>query len=225
MVHNANYLVFLNCHACGREFMADAEELAAAPWVPDEPSWEEASPKEPEADPGAWLSDKREKGEPVFLFCPMCGELAAESAPTCEACGEPLPTDRASNENGLGRTSEQGRRFRRHARWLGLFWILMAYLISPHDYWVGGTDLALPPMIMGGNLALPEIPLLTSVLVGLGAFALVGQFWAVAVAGLFNYLILFVVVWRAHVLSLCLLAVSIVLTHVVLHQASGVRFR
>lgn len=219
MVYNANYLVFLNCHACGHEFMADVERLPA---IPEASSTLPVEPADSLDQAESWPA---EVDESVLMFCPMCGELASESAPTCTACGEALPVDGPWNEYGWDHTSRHARRFRRHARWLGILWILLAYVLSAQDYWVGGTELALPPMILGGELAIPKLPLMTTILVGLGAFAIVGQFWAVAVGGLLNYLILFVVVWRANVASLCVLAVSIVLTHIVLHQASSARFR
>ena len=196
--------------------MADAEELRKAyELIPD---------PRPEDEPPA-IEDQEEADETVLMFCPMCGELASESMPTCPACGEPLPVDGRWNEPGWGQTSREARRFRRHARWLGVFWLMLAYWFSPYDYWVGGANLQLPPMIMEGELDIPHFPVMTTILVALAAFAIVGQFWAVAVGGLLNYLILFVVVWRASVVSLCLLAISIVMTHVALHLVSSARFR
>lgn len=209
IVGNANYLVFLHCHACGEEFMADAADLAMAEPVS-------------EADDAGSVEWPAREEPSVLTFCPMCGELAPESAPTCHSCGEPLPVDPAFRQRPWEPAPENARRFRRNARWLGLLWILLAYVLSAEDFWIGGRSFALP-IFLGGDLTIPKIPVLTTVLVCLGAFALVGQFWAVAVGGLLNYLILFIVVWRANVLSLCLLAVSILLTHVVLHQASSAR--
>lgn len=222
IVQNARYLVFLNCHACGHEFMADDGILSLARAVPEPPVDSDAS-----FHNVAFGDDSppSEPGESILTFCPMCGELAPESTPTCTACGEALPVDRRWRRRDWNESSQAARRFRRHARWLGILWILLAYDLSSQDYWVGGVDLELPPMILSGQLAIPEIPLLTTILVALGAFAIVGQFWAVALGGLLNYLILFIVVWRAELLSLIVLAVSIVLTHIVLHQAASARSR
>lgn len=224
VVQNANYLVVLNCHSCGWEFLADAEELSAGIVLPE--------PVEPD---DAWTGEtetletpnwKQAEDDPaVLMFCPMCGELASESAPTCASCGEPLPIDGPRYNAGWDLTTRDVRRFRRHARFLGALWILMAYALSSEDLWVGGTELALPPMLMGGNFTIPPIPLMTTLLICLGAFALVGQFWAVALGGLLNYLILFLVVWQVNFVCLGLITVSIVFTHYVLHHASAARFR
>jgi hypothetical protein len=108
---------------------------------------------------------------------------------------------------------------------LGLLWILLGYLLIEQDFWLGQTRLALPEVISRTRITIPSIPLMTSVLFGLGAFALAGQFWAVAVGGLLNYLVLFIMVWQANVISLVLLAAVILLTHITLHQASAARFR
>ncbi|MCA9072652.1 MAG: hypothetical protein KDA84_27205 [Planctomycetaceae bacterium] len=222
VVKNANYLVVLNCHSCGWEFLADAEELSAGQWLPetaesDEPWTDEMEPSETDD----WQS--REDDPAVLMFCPMCGELAPESAPTCDGCGEPLPIDGPRNDIGKSATTRFTRRFRRNARLLGGLWILLAYVLSSQDFWIGGTTLQLTPMLFGGEFTIPEIPLLTTTLICLGSFALVGHFWAIAVGGLLNYLILFLVVWQVNFLSLGLITVSIVLTHYVLHHASVAR--
>ena len=223
VVKNANYLVVLHCHSCGREFLADAEHLSTGQLLPD--SVELDSPWTDEVEPPQKQDGNLAGEDPsVLMFCPMCGELAPESAPTCDACGEPLPVDAPRSETGGDATIQNARRFRRNARFLGGLWILLAYVLSRHDFWVAGQKLALPPMLFGGELTIPPIPLLTTVLICLGSFALVGQFWAVAVGGLMNYLILFAAVWQVNFLSLGLITVAIVFTHYVLHDASAARF-
>jgi hypothetical protein len=223
LVYNPHYLVVVNCHACGHEFLAEGENLTEVtepppPLAPAENWTGEAEAKRPEPR-------RRPDGEPALLtFCPMCGELCPESAPECPACGEALPEERSNREN-WHRSSKDGRWFRARAQVLGVGWICLAYLILEHDFWLGGTRLLLPEVISGTGLAIPPFPLLASVLVCLAVFALAGQFWAVAVGGLVNYLVLFVTAWHTHVASLVLLAAVIVSTHITLHQAASMRLR
>lgn len=222
VVQNSKYLVVLNCHACGREFLADAEKLSAGLvlpettepdelWTEDAQTTQKETWREADDDPA------------VLMFCPMCGELAPESVPACSSCGEPLPIDSPHRPEGSDAASRPARRFRQHARLLGGLWILLAYVLARHDLWIGGTQVALPSVLFGGELTIPPIPLMASILICLGAFALVGQFWAVAAGGLLNYVILFFVVWQVNFLSLALITLSIILTHYVLHHASTAR--
>lgn len=223
IVYNPKYLVVVNCHACGHEFLADGEDLSAVVDVPlpTEPveDWAEAEPE---------FEDERRSADddgPIFTFCPMCGELVPEFMPYCPACGESLPEEGVWSQRGWDPSTKQARRFRRQALLLGVLWIFLAYLLVEQDYWVGGTRLVLPEVISGAGLTIPPLPLMATGLVSLAAFALAGQFWAVAVGGLLNYLILFLMVWQANVISLVLLAALIILTHITLHQASSARFR
>ncbi len=208
MVLNARYRVFLHCHECGREFMANGGDSA------DE--WElleTDEPEQPASEPDDWLSREPEPGSAVLVFCPMCGELAPELADACPACGEPLPADPPAPAVELDPQPVETRRFRRRARWLGLLWIWLAYSVAFHDIWVGGQELAIPRLLLARNIVIPEIPLLATGLICLAAFALAGQFWAIAAGGFLNYLVLFLVVWTANPLSVGLLAASIFLTH------------
>ena len=221
-VDNARYLVVVRCPVCEQEFMAQGHEL---------PEKEEAPPPRSPLESWAKAEATREKSRPpretrdVLAFCPMCGELAAESEAACPACGEPLPDDR-SRSGQLGDLSgKQARRFRRQAQLLGVLWIFLAFLMAEHDFWLSETRVELPAFLSGGRVMIPPIPVLTTVLIGIAAFALVGQFWAVAVGGLVNYLILFLMVWQANVISLVMLAGVIILTHITLNQAASARFR
>ncbi len=220
LIQNAKYLVVLNCHVCGCEFLADGNEWPLEGKTPPVAEELDFAPAGEE-----WPSHAEDRA--VLMFCPMCGELAAESDPACPACGESLPDERGRRET-LGEPSDKvARRFRRQARLLGLLWIVLAYLLADRDFWVGGTRLALPQVISGAGteIAVPALPLLASLLIGLGLFALLGQFWAVAVGGLFNYLVLFLMVWQANPQHLALIVAVIVLTHITLHQAASARFR
>jgi DNA-directed RNA polymerase subunit M/transcription elongation factor TFIIS len=222
LVSNPHYLVVVNCHACGHEFLADGENLTEVPEAP-----EAAQPVEYWIDDEAQVQEARPKAHKeaaVLRFCPMCGELAPESVPECPACGELLPDDQG-RKGERDPSAKNARRFRRQAQLLGVLWILLAYLILEQDFWLGGRRLDLPEVISGASVTVPPIPLMGTVLVSLAVFALAGQFWAVAVGGLLNYLVLFLMVWQANVISLALLAALIVLAHITLHQAASVRFR
>ncbi len=222
MVLNARYRVFLHCHECGEEFMADGGE--------PESEWERIEEDEPEEaifEPKQAVRLPPEpKADPtVLMFCPMCGELAAESVRSCPACGEPLPGEQPNPAVELDPHSLATRRFRRRARWLGFLWIWLAYNVASQDIWLGGYDLPLPPMLFAGHLAIPAFPLLATILVLLAIFAWAGQFWAIAVGGLFNYLILFLVVWSVDPMSMGLIAASIAFTHWTLGHPPSTRSR
>lgn len=215
LIHNARYLVVVHCHVCGHEFLADGEGRAEVVEVP-----QPAGPTE------YWTEARKPTGDgTVLAFCPMCGELAPESAPACSACGEPLPRDESRPEPHRDPALPLTRRFRRQAQLLGVLWILLAFVIAEQDFWLGGSRVALPAAISGARVAIPPVPLLATVLVCLAAFALVGQFWAVAVGGLVNYIVLFIMVWQSNIISLVLLAALIFLTHITLHQGSSAQFR
>ena len=218
-VNNPKYLVVVNCHACGCEFLADGKDLPETM----EPLRAEAENVPAEHDEIAEFQESWQAELPILTFCPMCGELAAETQAACPACGEPLP-DQPQRGRGWDPSTKQARRFRRQAQILGVLWLFLAYLLVDHDFWVGGSRFLFPEVISGARVALPPIPIMSTSLVCLAVFALVGQFWAVAVGGLSNYLVLFLMVWQANVLSLVVLAAVIVLTHVALHQATSGRF-
>jgi hypothetical protein len=220
MVNNARYLVVVGCPACGHEFMAEGQELSDREEAPPAPSsavvWTAA-----EATEGhSWSSEERRD---VLAFCPMCGDLVAESQVACPACGEPLPEARPGNSPKDDLSLAHARRFRRQAQLLGVLWIFLAFLLAEHDFWIGETRVELPAFLSGQRAMIPPIPLMATLLVGIAAFAMVGQFWAVAVGGLLNYLILFVMVWNANVVSLVMLAGVILLTHITLNQAASAR--
>lgn len=219
-VYTARYLVVVNCHVCGHEFMAQGHELPEKDSVPPPESPEELWG---EAEPGDGKAG-------MLTFCPMCGDLAAESARACPSCGEPLPDDDQGQRAKGDLSIHQVRRFRTQAQFLGVLWIFLAFLLAEHDFWVSETRVELPVLLSGGRVVIPPIPVTATVLVGIAAFALVGQFWAIAVGGLLNYLILFFVAWhfllgQASVITLVVLTLVMILTHVTLHQAASARFR
>lgn len=219
-VNNPKYLVVVHCHACGCQFLADGKDLPETM----EPAPAEAESVRAEDDDIEEFQESWQAELPILTFCRMCGELAAETQAACPACGEPLPDEKPPSNRGWDPSTKQARRFRRQAQILGVLWLFLAYLLVDHDFWVGGSRLPLPEAISGARVMVPPIPLMSTSLVCLAVFALVGQFWAVAVGGLSNYLVLFLMVWQANVLSLVVLGAVIVLTHIALHQATSGRF-
>jgi hypothetical protein len=200
--------LWVRCQACGQEFLAEGQEgLQVRPLE----FWEE--------------QDTVHSPREVLTFCPMCGDLAAESAQACPSCGEPLPDDRPGIHERYDASVKQDRRFRRQAQLLGVLWIFLAFLLSEHDFWLGERRVELPAFLAGGGVTIPPIPLMATLLIAIAAFALVGKFWAVAVGGLVNYLLVFFMVWQPNVINLVLLAGIIVLTHLTLNQAASSRYR
>ena len=66
----------------------------------------------------------------MLTFCPMCGDLASESARARPSCGEPLPDDRLGSQARGELSERQARRFRRQAQLLGVLWIFLAFLLA-----------------------------------------------------------------------------------------------
>jgi hypothetical protein len=202
----------LTCYACGHEFQAEGHKRPARIGGP--PSTDVVE---------IWPDRDTEPKRDVLTFCPMCGELAAESAQACPACGEPLPDDRPGRFPQFDSSTKQARRFRRQAQLLGVLWIFLAFLLAEHDFWLSERRVEFPAFLSSKSVMIPPIPLLSALLIAIAAFALVGKFWAVAVGGLLNYLLVFFMVWQPNVINLIMLAGVIVLTHLTLNQAASAR--
>jgi hypothetical protein len=157
VVHNAKYLVVVNCHACGHEFLAEGQVHSESHRTPSAAVAEEYFPDEAAEHNEEWV--RADEAQAVHSFCPMCGELAAESSSECPACGEPLPEDGDWHAGGWDSSATQARRFRRQAQLLGLLWILLGYLLIEQDFWLGQTRLALPEVISRTRITIPSSPI------------------------------------------------------------------
>ncbi len=231
VVHNPKYMVVVKCHSCAQEFLAASaepiEEIEIKPelvepvLLPDaESDWRESYEQK-----APYTSPEESRGEPaVVVFCPMCGELSPEWVPTCPACGEELFHDEHPDD-WVYQSPAHSHKFYALARVLGLLWIVLAVLVLPDDFWVGGGGLYMPGESAKESLGLPNFPLIASLLFGLGVFALMGQFWAIAAGGLLNYLVLFLMVWKESYSSLAVLGMAILLTHMTLNQSGTTRSR